>query len=116
MMILEFFDLVIEELKEQGRIGYSAVFAAAKSSLKKYLISDKLFINFIKKDFEEYEKYLRISGISESTISVYIRTFNRFWNMAIASVYCPKEHLHLIFLHSKLTDDLKQENEPYQPK
>lgn len=92
MKILEYFDLVAEELKEQGRIGYSAVFTSAKSPLKKYLITDKLFINFTKKDFEEYEKYLRISGISESTISVYVRTFNRLWNMAITKGYCPKEH------------------------
>lgn len=92
MKILEFFDLVSEELRMQGRIGYSGVFISAKSALKKYLKTDKLFTSFTKRDFEEYEKSLRISGVSDSTISVYIRTFNRLWNMAIAKGYCPKEH------------------------
>lgn len=92
MKILEYFDFISEELKAQGRIGYSAVFISAKSPLEKYLNTDKFFTNFTKKDFEEYEKSLRMSGISDSTISVYIRTFNRLWNMAILKGYCPKEH------------------------
>ena len=28
----------------------------------------------------------------DSTISIYIRTFNRLWNIAIQRGYCPKEH------------------------
>lgn len=90
--IIEYFNIVSEDLKTEGRIGYANVFISAKSALEKYLVTDKLFTNFTKHDFEEYEKYLRRTGVSDSTISVYIRTFNRLWNLAIQKGYCPKEH------------------------
>ena len=90
--ILELFDTVIKEMETQGRIGYAGVFGSAKSALKKYLTVDKTFWAFTKKDFEEYENYLKANVPGDSTISIYIRTFNRLWNIAIQRGYCPKEH------------------------
>jgi site-specific recombinase XerC len=90
--ILEFYDIMIKELEDQGRIGYAGVFASTKRVLKKYLPVDKTFWAFNKKDFLDFEAYLKTNVPSESTISVYIRTFNRLWNLAIQRGYCPKEH------------------------
>lgn len=90
--ILELFDIVIKEMEEQGRIGYAGVFTSAKMKLKKYLFSDRTFWGFTKNDFEAYEKYLKANVPSDSTMSLYIRTFNRLWNIAIQRGYCPKEH------------------------
>ncbi|MBT9485656.1 site-specific integrase [Sediminibacterium sp.] len=90
--IFELYDLVIEEMEVQGRIGYAGVFASAKRVLKKYMSADKPFLSFTKKDFEDFEKYLKAEVPSDSTISVYVRTFNRLWNIAIQRGYCPKEH------------------------
>lgn len=90
--ILEFFDLMVEELEAKGRIGYAAVFTSAKSPLNKFLETDKTFLNFTKKDFEDYETHLKANVASDSTISVYVRTFTRLWNIAIQRGFCPKEH------------------------
>lgn len=90
--IFELYDLVIEEMEVQGRIGYAGVFTSAKRVLKKYMPMDKSFLSFTKKDFEDFEKYLKAEVPSDSTISVYVRTFNRLWNIAIQRGYCPKEH------------------------
>jgi site-specific recombinase XerC len=90
--IFELYDLVIEEMEVQGRIGYAGVFTSAKRVLKKYMPMDKPFLSFTKKDFEDFEKYLKAEVPSDSTISVYVRTFNRLWNIAIQRGYCPKEH------------------------
>lgn len=90
--LLEFFDVMIKELEDQGRIGYAGVFASTKRVLKKYLTTDKTFWAFNKKEFQEFETYLLTNVPSESTISVYVRTFNRLWNLAIKRGFCPKEH------------------------
>ena len=90
--ILQLFDIVIKEMEEQGRIGYAGVFYSGKIKLKKYLLVDKTFWAFTKTDFEAYENYLRTNVPSENTMSLYIRTFNRLWNIAIQRGYCPKEH------------------------
>jgi len=90
--ILELFDIVIKEMEDQGRMGYAGVFYSGKMKLKKYLLTDKTFWSFTKNDFEAYEKYLKSNVPSESTMSLYIRTFNRLWNIGIQRGYCPKEH------------------------
>ena len=97
--ILQLFDIVIKEMEEQGRIGYAGVFYSGKIKLKKYLLVDKTFWAFTKTDFEAYENYLRTNVPSENTMSLYIRTFNRLWNIAIQRGYC--------------TDGLKQRNALY---
>ena len=88
-----FYQTVISELEEEGRIGYSKVFKSSRDSLKKFVNNaDKNFINFTKRDFENYEKHLLKTVHQESSISVYVRTFSRLWNIAIERGLCPKEH------------------------
>jgi integrase/recombinase XerD len=91
--ILEFYGTVIKELEEEGRVGYSNTFVSSLGSLKKFLNgADKSFVAFSKENCENYEKFL-LDGINEeSTVSVYLRTFYRLWNIAVERGICPKEH------------------------
>ncbi len=91
--ILEFYWEVIHQLENDDRIGYSKVFASSRDNLKKFLMNtDMPFIAFTKIEFENYEQFLLKNVKQESSISVYIRTFTRLWNIAIQKGYCPKDH------------------------
>jgi integrase/recombinase XerD len=91
--ILELYESVIGELESEERIGYSKVFISSRDNLKKFLRNvDLPFIGFSKKEFENYEQFLLKNVKQESSISVYIRTFTRLWNIAIERGHCPKEH------------------------
>ncbi len=90
--ILEFFDEIIAELSAAGRDGYADVFSACKATVDKLLSSnDKPFVAFTEKDFKQYEVFIR-SLETESTKSVYLRTFYRLWNLAIERKLCPEKH------------------------
>jgi len=91
--ILDFYDLVITQLDSEGRIGYSNIFSSSKCNFKKFSKKDdKSFISFSKIDFENYEKFLLENKKSDNTMSFYIRTFTRLWNIAIEKGSCPKDH------------------------
>lgn len=97
--ILEFFDEIIAELSTAGRQGYADVFTACKATVDKLLSgSDKTFITFSEKDFKLYEAFIR-SLKTESTKSLYLRTFYRLWNLAVERKHCP-ENIILNFLSS----------------
>lgn len=91
--VLELYGDVINQLETEGRIGYSKVFVSSRDSLRKFLKNQDLtFIAFTKKEFENYEQFLLKNVKLESSISVYVRTFTRLWNIAIERGFCPKEH------------------------
>lgn len=105
LKILELFDKVISELEEDENPGYADVFDACRSTVSKLLNNnqyipkeerdkekDKAFSNFTKEDHQKYERLIS-KGTSESTISHYLRTYYRIWNIAIKEEYClKKEH------------------------
>ncbi|WP_394803760.1 phage integrase SAM-like domain-containing protein [Niabella hibiscisoli] len=83
-------DMIIEQLEEDGRIGYANIFLYFKSSLNKLLNNqDRKFISFNKDIHERYEKQIS-NGTSQSTISNYLRTYYRICNLAIKDGLCPK--------------------------
>lgn len=91
--ILELYEQHITKLENEGRIGYSKIFCSSRDNFKKFIgKTDKSFIAFSKTDFNNYEEYLVKNIKLESTISVYIRTFVRIWNIAIEQGICPKDH------------------------
>lgn len=90
--ILEFFDKVIENLEKESRIGYANVFTHCKATVNTFLNGkDKLFSSFSKSDCESYERYLLQNVKKESSISHYLRTFYRLWNIAIEEGITSKE-------------------------
>ncbi|HVW96785.1 MAG TPA: tyrosine-type recombinase/integrase [Mucilaginibacter sp.] len=102
--ILAYFDKVINDLEDAGNPGYADVFVSTRSTVSKLLNNgkhipvsertkekDKLFLAFTKEDHQLYEKMISKDS-SESTISVYLRTFYRVWNLAIKDGLCTKDH------------------------
>ena len=89
MKLFAFYDVIINELEEQGRVGTANLVAGNKSILSKVFEGkDKLFTSFTDWDFKKIET--RINSLkSESSKSIYLRIFYRIWNIAIERKYCP---------------------------
>ncbi len=106
LKILEYFDKVINGLEEAGNPGYADVFDSTRSKVSKILNNgkfiskeerekekDKSFLSFTKEDHQRYE-WLISDGTTESTKSLYLRTYYRIWNMAIKDGYCTRDKHH----------------------
>jgi site-specific recombinase XerD len=89
--ILAYTQSIIDYYESVDNPGYASVFYNCKLTIKKLLKDkDKMFLSFSKADHEAYEK--QITGLSESTISNYLRTYYRIWNLAIDDGLCTKNH------------------------
>lgn len=102
-MILELFDKVINELEADENPGYADVFKSTRSTVSKLLNNnqfippgerqkekDRSFAAFTKEDHQKYERLVS-NNASTSTISHYLRTYYRIWNLAIKEGYCKRE-------------------------
>lgn len=90
--VLAFFDEIIKELEDAGRIGYADVFTACKATIHKLFAGkDKPFTAVTEKDFKSYDQFISTLK-TESTKSLYVRTFYRLWNLAIERKHCPEQH------------------------
>jgi integrase/recombinase XerD len=89
-----FTDSIIAELREADRIGYANTFRDIKEYVLKHVFGekDKAFVNFTRSDFEALEKYLIDQELKDTTMSAYLRSFYRIWNLAIKAGMCPKDH------------------------
>jgi len=88
--ILAYIQSIVDYYESIDNIGYAGVFSSNKLTVKKLLDGkDKMFLAFIKADHEAYEK--QMAGLSESTKSLYLRTYYRVWNLAIADGLVPKD-------------------------
>lgn len=89
-----FTDSIIAELRAADKIGYANTFRDVKDYVLKHVFGekDRAFVNFTKTDFENLENYLIEQDLKETSISTYLRTFYRIWNMAIKAGMCPKDH------------------------
>lgn len=99
--LFEFLDSHIEKLENAERIGYANVFKNCRASLKKVFQKDKAFAAFTKSDFEKYESFIIRTVPKESTISHYLRTFYRLWNIAIKEGLCPAQLHPSKFIQTK---------------
>jgi integrase/recombinase XerD len=88
--ILAYIKSIVDYYESLDNIGYAGVFASNGLTVKKLLDGkDKMFLAFTKSDHEAYEK--QMVGLSESTKSLYLRTYFRIWNLAIADGLVPKD-------------------------
>lgn len=85
---------IIDELLANDKIGYANTFDNLKDYVLKHVFGekDKAFVNFTKADFEALENYLILQDLKETSMSAYLRTFYRIWNLAITAGMCPKDH------------------------
>jgi hypothetical protein len=90
--LYEFYDEIVKELNDQGRIGYADAFDSNKLFIKKCLgEKDKPFMSITEKDFKKIDSAIHLLK-SESTKSNYLRTFYRLWNIAIQRRHCVEKH------------------------
>jgi len=88
-----FTESIIEELLANDKVGYANTFENLKEYVLKHVFEkDKAFVSFSKVDFESLENYLIKQDLKETSMSAYLRTFYRIWNLAIAAGMCPKDH------------------------
>lgn len=77
-----------EELKKEGRIEYANTFKGAMNSLKGYYPHEKLFFSNITLQFlNGYERWMKESGKSDTTIGIYARSIRRLIKIAIKEGY-----------------------------
>lgn len=92
MKILEYFDVQIAELQKADNAGYADVFIHCRSVVCKFLQGrDIRFIEFRKERAKAFEEFLKLNYTANNTISNYLRTFYRIWNLAIGKGFCTKE-------------------------
>ena len=90
--VFQFYDEIIETLKNTGKIGNSYVYRDSKKSLSKF--THKKDIDFFEIDYrllKRWETYLLKKGVSPNSISVYIRTLRSLYNKAIKERYAHQE-------------------------
>ncbi|MDN3551641.1 tyrosine-type recombinase/integrase [Mucilaginibacter aquaedulcis] len=85
---------IIDDLIAHDKIGYANTFQYLKDYVLKHVFGekDKAFVSFTKTDFEGLENYLVGQELKETSMSAYLRTFYRIWNLAIVAGMCSKEH------------------------
>ena len=90
--VLEFFDTVIQSLKDQQRLGTAEVFHHTKNNLSKFRKGKDFAFTEITPGFlGKYEEYCIARGNALTTRSVYMRTFQRLVNMAKTERFVKKD-------------------------
>jgi len=82
------------ELRAADKIGYADTFHNNREYVLKKVFGekDRSFVSFNKADFRLMEDHLNELELKPTTMSAYLRTFYRVWNIAIKEGMCPKEH------------------------
>lgn len=90
--VYEFFDIRVEEMTAQGKVGNARVYADMKRALMNYSPNPNLMFPDIDYKFlNQYETYLRSRKCSGGGIHNYMRTLRALVNEAIRRKYLPKE-------------------------
>lgn len=82
--LFKFIDAKIVGFFNEGRASSLNAFRSTKKSLSRFLDDEDILFKDINEDFIlEYHNYLKQSGISESTVSFYMRVLRRILNQAV---------------------------------
>jgi integrase len=91
--VFKFYDEVIERLKKANKIGNANVYRDSRKALYKYRNGKDLFFTQIDPALlNKLEEYLLGNGVSENSISVYIRTLRSLFNKAVIEGYAKKDN------------------------
>ncbi len=84
LQVFEFGEILVIQLKQQGRIGNSIVYSCALAKLKSYNKNLPLYFEDIDFKFlEDFNTSMLSEGIKINTISNYLRTLRAIFNRAI---------------------------------
>ena len=90
--VFNYCEQFIERLVETQKIGNATVYRDLLRTLKKFRSSKDLFFSDIDYNFlVSYEEYFLKNGVSENSISLYMRTLRSLMNKAIKEGYCKEE-------------------------
>jgi integrase len=90
--VLEFFETVIQSLKDQERLGTAEVFHSTKNNLSKFRKGkDFAFTEITPAFLGKYEEFCIGRGNALTTRSVYMRTFQRLVNLAKTERFVKKD-------------------------
>lgn len=82
--VLEFFDTLIQDMKETGREGNKNIYQDTKNAIARFSENKRLMFADIDYSFlKKLEKYLFGTGCTNGGISVYMRTIRAVFNEAI---------------------------------
>jgi len=91
--VFGFFEKVIGQLEEINKIGNASVYRDAYRALKNFHDSEKLAFHEIDYAFlSKYKHHLRKKGVTDNSISVYMRTLRSLFNKAINQNICKQEY------------------------
>ena len=90
--VFNYCEQFIERLVETKKIGNATVYKDLLRTLKKFRSSKDLFFSDVDYNFlVSYEEYFLKNGVSENSISVYMRTLRSLMNKSIKEGYCKEE-------------------------
>lgn len=111
---LQYIDMQIARKKAMGKDGTAAAYYSTRSSLKKYmnmLSARKTDIRMEEIDSNYvvgYEDFLYTQGLTENTVSYYLRNFRTIYNLAVRDGYKPKDEHPFIYVHAKPSKTIKR--------
>ena len=89
----EYLDYLIQQLKEENRLGYAESFKGLKSSLIRYCDSlDFQFTHIDQQWLKGYEMFLIRSGKKENTIGIRFRSLRVIFNKAVSEKLVKREY------------------------
>ena len=91
--VFQYFELVISRMKEAHRIGNARAIQDALSALKRFREKKDLsFANFDVNLLNRFEEFLLGNGVTEISISAYMRSVRSTYNRAIQEGYAKKDN------------------------
>jgi site-specific recombinase XerD len=90
--VLQYFDSHIKKLSSENRVGYSAIFVSTKNAVSRFLNGKD--VTFDQVDYQwlvKFETNLRVSGIAETSMSVFMRTLRTLYIEAMNNQYVKRE-------------------------
>ena len=90
--VFEYFDEVLESLREEGRIKTAESYKGVKGALKNFHNKPLLFNEINYAFLVKFEKHHRNKGSKDTSIGVYMRTLRAIINRAIKDKKCKAKH------------------------
>lgn len=100
-----FMDSIVRKLQNNGQIRTAETYRSTLNSFKRFRQNEDILIDDIDSELIcDYEKYLKLRGLSLNTISFYLRKLRAIYNRAVESqIVCEKKLFKKVFTASEKT-------------
>lgn len=107
--LLQYINLQIERKRELKKVGMAAAYKSTHSSLAKFL--HRLDVRMSKIDWgvvRRYEDFLYSNGVTQNTVSYYLRNLRSLYNQAIVDGYRPRGEYPFLKAQTRPVKTLKR--------